>query len=34
MTMMSYKKYMRQYFLPPEECLEWAHKDHIEEDRL
>ena len=30
MTMMSYKKYMRQYFLPPEECLEWAHKDHIE----
>ena len=30
MTMMSYKKYMRQYFLPPEESLEWARKDHIE----
>ena len=28
--MMNYKKYMRQYFLPPEECMEWAKKDHIE----
>ena len=28
--MMNYKKYMRQYFLPPTECLDWAKKDHIE----
>ena len=28
--MMNYRKYMRQYFLPPEECLDWAKKDHIE----
>ena len=28
--MMNYKKYMRQYFLPPQECLEWAKKDYIE----
>ena len=27
---MNYRKYMRQYFLPPEECLDWAKKDHIE----
>ena len=30
MAMMNYKKYMRQYFLPPEESLEWAKKDHID----
>ena len=28
--MMNYRKYMRQYFLPPTECLDWAKKDHIE----
>ena len=27
---MNYKKYMRQYFLPPAECLDWAKKDHID----
>ena len=30
MTMLSYKKYMRQYFLPPEESMEWVKKDHID----
>ena len=28
--MMDYKKYKRQYFLPPEECFDWIKKDHIE----
>ena len=28
--MMNYKKYMRQYFLPPQECMEWTKKDYIE----
>lgn len=23
-------KYKRQYFLPPEKCMDWARKDHIE----
>ena len=28
--MKNVKKYQRQYFLPPEPCMEWAKKDHIE----
>ncbi len=28
--MMDYKKYKRQYYLPPEECFDWVKKDHIE----
>lgn len=28
--MKNYGRYMRQYFLPPEECLDWAKKDHID----
>lgn len=28
--MKNVEKYTRQYFLPPEECLEWAKKDYIE----
>jgi 2-isopropylmalate synthase len=28
--MMNYKKYIRQYYLPPEECLDWVKKDHID----
>ena len=27
---MDYKKYQRLYYLPPEECLDWTKKDHIE----
>ncbi len=27
---MDYRKYTRQYFMPPEECFDWAKKDHIE----
>ena len=28
--MKNFDRYTRQYFLPPEESLEWAKKDHIE----
>lgn len=28
--MMNYKKYKRQYYLPPEDCFDWVKKDHIE----
>ncbi len=28
--MMDYRKYQRQYYLPPEECFDWVKKDHIE----
>jgi len=28
--MFDYRKYKRQYYLPPEECFDWAKKDHIE----
>ncbi len=28
--MMDYKKYKRQYYLPPEDCFDWVKKDHIE----
>ncbi len=28
--MMNYKKYQRQYFMPPEKCMKWAEKDYID----
>ncbi|MEE0956301.1 MAG: 2-isopropylmalate synthase [Eubacterium sp.] len=28
--MMNYRKYQRLYFMPPEECTDWAKKDHID----
>ena len=28
--MKNYQKYERTYFMPPEECYDWAKKDHIE----
>lgn len=28
--MMNCKKYTRQYFMPPCECMKWAKKDHVE----
>ncbi len=28
--MFDYRKYKRQYYLPPEECLDWAKKDHVD----
>lgn len=28
--MFDYTKYRRQYYMPPEVCLDWAKKDHIE----
>ena len=27
---MDYKKYKRQYYMPPERCMDWVEKDHIE----
>ena len=27
-------KYQIGYFMPPEECLDWSHKDHIEKAPL
>ena len=29
-AMFDYTKYKRQYFMPPEECFDWARKDHVE----
>ncbi len=29
--MMNHKRYVRQYYLPPEECFDWVKKDHVEE---
>ena len=26
---MNSEKYKRQYFMPPEECLDWARKEYI-----
>ena len=26
--MMNYKKYTRQYFMPPERCMDWADKEY------
>ena len=28
--MMNYKKYRRQYFLPPYPCMKWAEKDYVD----
>ena len=28
--MMNYKKYQKQYYLPPEECMDWAEKDALD----
>ena len=28
--MMNYKKYQRQYFLPPYPCMKWAEKDYVD----
>ena len=28
--MKNYKKYSKQYFLPPERCMDWAEKDAVE----
>ncbi|MBR2561304.1 MAG: 2-isopropylmalate synthase [Eubacterium sp.] len=28
--MMNFKKYVKQYYLPPEECLDWVEKDSID----
>jgi 2-isopropylmalate synthase len=28
--MMNYRKYQRQYFLPPEKCTDWVEKDHVD----
>ncbi|OUP17906.1 2-isopropylmalate synthase [Lachnoclostridium sp. An196] len=27
---MDYRKYTRQYFMPPERCMDWAEKDYID----
>ena len=29
--MKGFEKYRRQYFMPPEPCLEWTKKEYIEE---
>ena len=29
--MMNYKKYTRQYFMPPERCMDWADKEYVDE---
>ena len=28
--MMNASKYKRQYYLPPETCMDWAKKDYID----
>ena len=28
--MMDYKKYVRQYFMPPVKCMKWAEKEYVE----
>ena len=28
--MMNYKKYKRQYFMPPVKCMKWAEKEYVE----
>ncbi|MDO4619168.1 MAG: 2-isopropylmalate synthase [Lachnospiraceae bacterium] len=28
--MMDYRKYKRQYYLPPEECMDWTKKDYVD----
>ena len=27
---MNYRKYKRQYFLPPVKCMDWTEKDYVE----
>ena len=27
---MNYRKYQRQYYMPPEECVDWVKKDHVD----
>lgn len=29
--MMDYRKYTRQYFMPPERCMDWAEKDYVDQ---
>ena len=29
-TMMNCKKYTRQYFMPPERCMDWADKEYVD----
>ena len=28
--MMNVSKYGRQYFLPPEVCMDWTHKEYVD----
>ena len=28
--MMNYRKYQRQYYLPPEKCVDWVEKDYVD----
>ena len=28
--MMNHKKYQRQYFMPPAECMDWTKKEYID----
>ena len=28
---MNYKKYTRQYFMPPKTCMEWAKKEYVDQ---
>ena len=28
--MMNHKKYTRQYFMPPERCMDWADKEYVD----
>ena len=28
--MMDYTKYKRQYYMPPEECLDWVKKEYVD----
>ena len=29
-NMMNYKKYVRQYFMPPVKCMKWAEKEYVD----
>lgn len=28
--MFDYKQYQRNYFMPPQECLDWAKKEYVD----
>ena len=28
--MMNHRKYTRQYFMPPEVCMDWTKKEYVE----